>query len=835
MELIERTDLNVVKYLSSIKYVDFRSDCITNAYDKGEKQPTEKDMKTWYSILQQFCKTNIKTKGITKRIYTYSQTTPAGLGGRLFSGGSLQSIWSVYRGALMRVIGTDIDMSNAHPTILRYICKIHNIHCSELEYYITNRDECLAQFANRSIGKNMFLIATNNDKLLRGDHPKCLKKYDKEMKTIQKELTKLPDYTNLAETIPEYKLTHNYNGSYVNRILCYYENIILQHALHIINTKGIEVAILMFDGLMIYGNYYEDTELLNEIETYVETQLEGLNMKWAYKPHDHSLCVPDDFVVKTESETEYEVNQNWANEENRKLIKKNMKDLFGDSIISHLPSGREITEDDTNLFKGVMTDLEATEKLYRLYPYWVFCMSELFVYDNTNGMWLNNHTAYLNIIKQHKHFLHLMVKDEKKSVWIMSETKSYGNCLCMMEKIVPLMKTMNMDDNWLKQHECSSLGYILFKNGYYDFKNGLFHDKFNPDILFMVRIDENFEALDDDEVDYMDSIKKRIFHDPLGVELGNYFLEMTSRAFSGECMKRILFGLGGTNGGKSIMTLAYQFSLGGYFGTFNGENLVYNKSSADEAQKLRWALLLRFKRIIMSNEMKNTDGDKAICMDGNMVKKISAGGDPMIGRTHCKEETSFIAQFLPILLANDMAEIKPHCDAVDGRMRIIKFNKSFVEEPTNELELQIDKNIKDEIKTPLFQKCFRMLLLKTYADWNDAGRIDYEPPIVMEGKIDWVRSDTTSGFLDGFMNDFEITGIETDYIKSSVIQEWLNKQKLGISMMKFSVELKKYLMINKIENVYSKDKKIGGKTSKCWFGIKEIIETYEIEGEENIE
>ena len=103
----------------------------------------------------------------------------------------------------------------------------------------------------------------------------------------------------------------------------------------------------------------------------------------------------------------------------------------------------------------------------------------------------------------------------------------------------------------------------------------------------------------------MDTIQKRIFYDPLGVELGNYFLEMTARAFSGECMKRILFGLGGTNGGKSIMTFAFQFSLGGYFVTFNAENLVYNKSSADEAQKLRWALLLRFKRIIMSNEMKN--------------------------------------------------------------------------------------------------------------------------------------------------------------------------------------------------------------------------------------
>ena len=48
---------------------------------------------------------------------------------------------------------------------------------------------------------------------------------------------------------------------------------------------------------------------------------------------------------------------------------------------------------------------------------------------------------------------------------------------------------------------------------------------------------------------------------------------MIARGLSGECMKRIIFGLGGTNGGKSIMSLALQFSLGGYFGSFNGEIL----------------------------------------------------------------------------------------------------------------------------------------------------------------------------------------------------------------------------------------------------------------------
>ena len=131
----------------------------------GDKKPSEKDMKTWYSILKQFCKTNLKTKRVTKRIYSYSQTTPAGLGGRLFCGGSMQGIWSVYRGLLMYNIGTDIDMKNCHPVLLRYICNLYGIKCPELEYYVNHRDECLAEFPSRTIGKKTYLVATNSDKI----------------------------------------------------------------------------------------------------------------------------------------------------------------------------------------------------------------------------------------------------------------------------------------------------------------------------------------------------------------------------------------------------------------------------------------------------------------------------------------------------------------------------------------------------------------------------------------------------------------------------------------------------------------------------------------------
>jgi len=297
MEFVERPNMRAVHYLNSIPYAEFKQECIDDAKEQGEKEPKEKDIKTWFNILKQFCKSLIKTKGVIKRIYSYSQNTPAGLGGRLFCGGSMQGIWGKYRGLLMRGIGTDIDMKNAHPVILRYICQLHNIQCPHLEYYINNRDKCLAEFPTKAIGKKTYLVATNNDKYAKNPSllPEAFRNYDKEMKKIQKKLVELPDYKNLFETIPEYKLTKNYNGSAINRILCYYENKILQHAIHVLNARGIEIAIPMFDGCMPYGDYYDNPELLAEITQYVEQQMPSLNMQWAYKEHDDTIQIPDDF------------------------------------------------------------------------------------------------------------------------------------------------------------------------------------------------------------------------------------------------------------------------------------------------------------------------------------------------------------------------------------------------------------------------------------------------------------------------------------------------------------------------------------------------------------
>jgi hypothetical protein len=291
MELIERLPLKPIQWLAQLTRSEFENQCLSADGAKAKK----KDRDARFTMLKQFCKTNLKTKGVTTRIYSYSTNTPAGLGGRLFCGGSLQGMPSIVRGLLMGDIGTDIDMAAAHQYILRYICKLHDISCPNLEYYINHRDDCLAKFESREVGKVAYLKATNNDKMNRSKKlPDEFKKYDLEMKRIQKVLSTNITYQGLFDTIPTTK-QYNYNGSAINRILCYFENVILQHAIHVVNQRNIEIAILMFDGLMLYGNHYEDKGLLQEITDYVETQMPGLGMKWTYKEHNTSLSVPDDF------------------------------------------------------------------------------------------------------------------------------------------------------------------------------------------------------------------------------------------------------------------------------------------------------------------------------------------------------------------------------------------------------------------------------------------------------------------------------------------------------------------------------------------------------------
>jgi phage/plasmid-associated DNA primase len=403
---------------------------------------------------------------------------------------------------------------------------------------------------------------------------------------------------------------------------------------------------------------------------------------------------------------------------------------------------------------------------------------------------------------------------------------SYGNSEGLMRKLPSLIKTLCEDNNWIDVKQYSSLGKILFTNGYYDFKQGKFYEKGKdgfdcPEILFMNRINRSFDAFDDDDMEYIESIKKRFFHDPLGIDMGNYMALNLARGLAGDKMKRIIFGLGGTNCGKSVLTTACRLSCGEYVGNFNAENLAYRQSSNDEASIMRWAMLARFKRLLFSNELKNTTD-----LNGNMIKKISSGGDSIVARGHGGNETEFILHFLAIIMANDIPKIKPYDDAVNERCKVFGYNKQFVEEPSNEFELLMDKNIEKEMLTENFQRCFLGLLIKEYLQFSDNDCIENEPIEAIMSKQNWIQEEKS--YINIFKNDFELSNDVDNHITSEEIQKWIDEKKLGITFTKFGMELNKYCKIHNLENIYKKDRKIQGKTRKVWVGIKSIDEVIDI-------
>ena len=105
----------------------------------------------------------------------------------------------------------------------------------------------------------------------------------------------------------------------------------------------------------------------------------------------------------------------------------------------------------------------------------------------------------------------------------------------------------------------SSLGKILFKNGFFDMRANVFSFSFNPKIVFLARIPFHYEPFQYSDRQYMEDLKNRYFTLPLGKEVGDFFLLNLSPGFAGDVIKRFFFGLGPTNSGKS--TLSKHVSL----------------------------------------------------------------------------------------------------------------------------------------------------------------------------------------------------------------------------------------------------------------------------------
>ena len=286
------TDLRGFYYLLSLNYDKFIS--------LSKRWETKVDLKSIYNRIQEMSKQVIRSKGTIIRIYNPSINSLDKEGGRLFGSTSIQMAPREIRGLLMKHT-TDIDMKNAHPKILLYLCKAYGFHSPNLEYYVNNRDNILKEFIDKNTGKVTYLKALNKNSISKDimyfpeKQRNALLDFSKEMTILQKQFMQIPEFNNLKESV-EYR-KYNKEGSFINKCICIIENNILNEMKAYLMENGYVIRCLAFDGLMIDGDCYKNLELLKKIEERINTRFENLNMELDYKEHDGTIQIPPEFKI----------------------------------------------------------------------------------------------------------------------------------------------------------------------------------------------------------------------------------------------------------------------------------------------------------------------------------------------------------------------------------------------------------------------------------------------------------------------------------------------------------------------------------------------------------
>ena len=180
--------------------------------------------------------------------------------GRMYSNG-IQAIKREVRGFLLcKSAVIDVDLENAHPCILYYLCGRYGIQrVNHLKQYVENRQSVFEEhFADdlatngKEFVKRLFLVATNMDKRMNHKAP-FLQGYMDDMEKIREMLTKHPDFKHIVTDAKKKKKANyqNINGSIINRILCKYEHDIVAEMRDFVRTSyGAGFFADMFDGAM---------------------------------------------------------------------------------------------------------------------------------------------------------------------------------------------------------------------------------------------------------------------------------------------------------------------------------------------------------------------------------------------------------------------------------------------------------------------------------------------------------------------------------------------------------------------------------------------------------
>jgi hypothetical protein len=187
----------------------------------------------------------------------------------------------------------DIDIVNAHPVILAHICDEKAIKCKYLKKYNTNRDKLL----DGSITKQLIIAMINGGSSEYNKielKPEWLVNLKLEISTIHDKLTKNADFKKFEKEKKKSGQDFNVKASFINRMICNFENDILQFMYKYFDSP--KDVVLCFDGIQIRKDDPSLNWIVEDLAAVEEEILEKLDisLKLCIKPMDQGWTLPDD-------------------------------------------------------------------------------------------------------------------------------------------------------------------------------------------------------------------------------------------------------------------------------------------------------------------------------------------------------------------------------------------------------------------------------------------------------------------------------------------------------------------------------------------------------------
>jgi hypothetical protein len=423
--------------------------------------------------------------------------------------------------------------------------------------------------------------------------------------------------------------------------------------------------------------------------------------------------------------------------------------------------------------------------------------NQVYVFDRTTGMWASDETALFSAVHRHRRLLMLRLEKDKDKVY------NYGGNTRNIRNMFVHLRSLLCNETFMSDNLNESLKYLLFKDGIFNIETQEFTAGFNKKLVFTARINRAFPT--ERNKDLEEEINKLLFVLPFeNSRVGDYLKMRLARSIAGCYLdKKFICALGEADCSKGTITKAMRYAFDEYVIEWNANNLKYNsRNGMDEAKRLSWIFPLLCARLAISNECRM---DK-VPIDGNLLKTLASGGDDVDARKNFQEQMRLEIRTSFMYWGNDMPAITPKDSGISTRVRAVRFVKRFVEHPVLPNELPADPSIKTKLGSLAWRNAVFWLIM-------DAYRLPTtEPAAVVEETKEWVPTESGE-FREILEEEYVIDLGDHCYLSSREISEFIKSRNMNMSDTKIGRELAKVGLVKDV-------KKIGGKTTNIWKGIR---------------